>query len=72
MIQRPRSARQPQIRVLCGCAIAILLGFVALASYSVVDAWYATKDSAVQSSGNLTAALAHDIDRNITLYDLSL
>jgi PAS domain S-box-containing protein len=72
MISLLGSARQPRMRLLCSGAIAILLGFVALASYSVIDAWYATRDSAVQSSGNLTAALSHDIDRNITLYDLSL
>jgi PAS domain S-box-containing protein len=66
------SDRQPRMRLLCGGAIAILLGFVALASYSVVDAWYATRDNAVQASRNLTTALAHDIERNITLYNLSL
>jgi PAS domain S-box-containing protein len=72
MIQSLGSDRQPRLRLLCGGAIAILLAFVALASYSVIDAWYATRDNAVQASRNLTTALAHDIDRNITLFDLSL
>ncbi len=72
MIKRFGSERQPRMRLFCGGAIAILLGFTAIAGYSVVDAWNATWNNAVQTSDNLTAALAHDIDRNITLYDLSL
>ena len=62
----------PRLRLFCGAAIAILLGFVAIAGYTIVDAWRATWTNAVQSSENLTATLAHDIDRNITLYDLSM
>lgn len=62
----------PRMRLLCSGAIAILFGFVAIAGYTVFDAWRATWTNALQSSQNLTAALAHDIDRNITLYDLSL
>jgi PAS domain S-box-containing protein len=62
----------PKVRLLCGGAIAVLVGFVALASYTIVDAWRATWANAVQSSENLAATLAHDVDRNITLYDLSL
>lgn len=72
MIQRFGSDGQPRMRLLCGAAIAILLGFIAIAGYSLVDAWYAARQNAVQASENLTTALAHDIDRNITLYDLSL
>jgi PAS domain S-box-containing protein len=60
------------MRLLCGGGLAIILGFVAIAGYSLVDSWNATRKNAVQSSENLTTALAHDIDRNITLYDLSL
>ena len=51
------SDRQPRMRLLCGGAIAILLGFVALASYSVVDAWYATegeRGAGVQKSDDST------------------
>jgi PAS domain S-box-containing protein len=62
----------PRMRLLCAAAVAILLGFVAIATYTLIDAWRATRANAVESSANLTAALAHDIDRNITLYDLSL
>lgn len=62
----------PKLRLLWGGAIAVLLGFVAIAGYTIVDAWRVTWANAVQSSENLTAALAHDVDRNITLYDLSL
>ncbi len=72
MIKHLGSDRQPRMRLLYGGAIAILLGFVAIAGYSLIDARNATRQNAVQASENLTAALAHDIDRNITLYDLSL
>lgn len=60
------------MRRLCAGAAAILLGFVAIAAYTLGDAWQTTWNNARQSSENLSAALAHDIDRNITLYDLSL
>jgi PAS domain S-box-containing protein len=63
---------RPRMRLLCGGAIAIVLGFVTIAGYTIVDSWNATWKNAVQSSENLAAALAHDIDRNIALYDLSL
>jgi PAS domain S-box-containing protein len=72
MIKRFGSNRRPRMRLLYGGAIGILLGFLALAGYSLIDARNATRQNAVQASENLTAALAHDIDRNITLYDLSL
>lgn len=72
MIKRFGFDGPPRMRLLCSGAIAILLGFVAVAGYTVFDAWRATWTNALQSSQNLTAALAHDIDRNITLYDLSL
>lgn len=62
----------PRMRLLCSGAVAILFGFVAIAGYTVFDSWRATWTNALQSSQNLTATLAHDIDRNITLYDLSL
>ena len=61
-----------RIRLLCGGAAIILLGFIAIAGYTVFDTWRATQLAAVQSSQNLAGTLAHDIDRNITLYDLSL
>jgi PAS domain S-box-containing protein len=72
MTKRFGSDRQPRMRLLYGGAIAILLGFVAIAGYSLIDARNATRQNAVQAAENLTTALAHDIDRTITLYDLSL
>lgn len=72
MTKRFGSDRQPRMRLLYGGAIAIVLGFVAIAGYSLIDARNATRQNAVQTSENLTAALAHDVDRTITLYDLSL
>src|SRR6185437_3722681 len=72
MTKRFGSDRQPRMRLLYGGVVAIVLGFVAIAGYSLIDARNATRQNAVQTSENLTAALAHDIDRTITLYDLSL
>src|ERR1700744_5920010 len=60
------------IRLLCGGVAVILSGFIGIAAYSVIDSARTTWLTAVQSSQNLAGALAHDIDRNIALYDLSL
>ena len=49
--------------------VACVTGVV---SWSLLDARQGAFDRAVQNSQNLTAALAHDVERNLESYDLSL
>ena len=57
--------------ILIGAIIAIC-GIVGLTAWTIWDAYRVTKTHAVQNAQNVVSALAHDIERNIEIYDLSL
>lgn len=57
--------------ILIGAAAAIC-GVAALTAWMIWDARRVTETHAIQSSENVASALAHDIERNIEIYDLSL
>jgi PAS domain S-box-containing protein len=67
----PRSSRPISLIALAG-AIAAVFGVVVLAASTIWDAHRATKAHAIQTTQNLAAALDHNIERNIQIYDLAL
>ena len=52
--------------------MAIMLGVMALMIWTLSDERSRAWNRAVETSQNLDAALAHDIERNVEVYDLSL
>jgi PAS domain S-box-containing protein len=67
---RRSGTRQSSALIVGACLmIACVVGVV---GWSLWDARQAALDRAVQSAQNLTAALAHDVERNLESYDLSL
>ena len=67
----PRSSRPISLIALAG-AIAAVFGVVILAASTIWDAHRVTEEHAIQTMQNLAAALDHDIERNIQIYDLAL
>lgn len=53
-------------------AAAAIGGVLALTAWMIWDAHRVAETHAIQGSENIVSALAHDIERNIELYDLSL
>ncbi|HKT18066.1 MAG TPA: ATP-binding protein, partial [Stellaceae bacterium] len=72
MPARRAVASLPRTRLLFVAAMAILLGVMALTIWTLSDERGRAWERAVETSQNLDAALAHDIDRSIEVYDLSL
>ena len=66
---RTESRRFIALLTAAGAIIGCIFG---LAGWMLWDAHRAAEQYALQSSENLTAALAQDIERNIEIYDLSL
>jgi len=67
---RRSGAQQSRALIVGACLmVACVTGVV---GWSLLDARQGAYDRAVQNSQNLTAALAHDIERNLESYDLSL
>jgi PAS domain S-box-containing protein len=62
----------PQSRTLIVGACLIVACVAGVVGWSLWDARQAAFDRAIQNAQNLTAALAHDIERNLESYDLSL
>jgi PAS domain S-box-containing protein len=63
---------QATARVILIGALATICGIIALTTWTIWDARRVAETHAIQSSENLVSALAHDIARNIEIYDLSL
>jgi PAS domain S-box-containing protein len=63
---------QATARVILTGAAAAICGIIALTAWTIWDAHRTTEAHAIQSSENLVSALAHDVERNIEIYDLSL
>jgi PAS domain S-box-containing protein len=71
--KRPQSGPgTQQLRVLIAGACLAIISVMLLLGWTLWDSRRAALDHAIQNSQNLAATLAHDIDRNITSYDLSL
>lgn len=66
----PRSRRWDRL-ILIGTAV-VTIGMTALTAWTIEDAHRVRSEHAIQTSENLTAALGHDIQRNLEIYDLSL
>ncbi|MGH7032603.1 MAG: ATP-binding protein [Stellaceae bacterium] len=67
----PRSSWPVALIALLG-AIAAVLGVIVLTASTIWDAHRATEAHAIQTMQNLVAALDHDIERNVEIYDLAL
>jgi PAS domain S-box-containing protein len=52
--------------------IAAICGVTGLAAWTIWDAHRAAETHAIHNAENLVAALDHDIERNVEIYDLSL
>ncbi len=72
MTERRAALSLPRTKLLLLVAVAITLGGIALMVWTLSDERRAAWERAIDTSQNLGAALAHDIDRNIEIYDLSL
>ncbi len=72
MVERRAASSLPRTRLLFVVAMTIMLGGLSLMAWTLSDERQVTWERAVETSQNLGAALAHDIDRNIEIYDLSL
>ena len=72
MLAQRAVAPSPPTRLLFVAAMAILLGVMALMVWTLSDERSRAWERAIETSQNLDAALAHDIDRSIEVYDLSL
>lgn len=59
-------------RIIFAGVAAAICGVIALTAWMIWDARQVTETHAVQTSENLVSALAHDIERNIEIFDLSL
>jgi len=67
-------AQRPQAitRIAFAGAFAAICGVMALTAWTIIDARRVAEEHAIQTTQNLVAALDHDIERNIEIYDLSL
>jgi two-component system, sensor histidine kinase and response regulator len=72
MSERRAAFSLPRTRLLFVVALTIMVGGMALMAWTLSDERRVTWQHAIDISQNLGAALAHDIDRNIEIYDLSL
>jgi PAS domain S-box-containing protein len=70
-IPRP-AASLPRVRTLFLGAAAVMVAGVALTVWTILDERRVTWNHAIETAQNLSATLAHDIDRSIEIYDLSL
>jgi PAS domain S-box-containing protein len=71
--KRPQSGPgTQQLRVLIAGACLAVISVMVLLGWTLWDSRRAALNHAVQASQSLAAALAHDIERNLTSYDLSL
>ena len=68
----PPRAGARQVRALIAGACLLVMSILLLVGWSLRDSRRTALDHAVQTSRNLTSALAHDVERNLTSYDLSL
>ncbi len=62
----------PQLRTLFIGAAAVVIGGVVLMAWSIIDERRVTWDHAIETSQNIRSTFAHDIERTIETYDLSL
>jgi PAS domain S-box-containing protein len=70
-LHRP-AASLPRVRTLFIGAAAVMVAGVALMAWTILDERRVTWKHAIDTSQNLSATLAHDIERTIEIYDLSL
>lgn len=68
--QMPGASRQ--VRYLIAGAAIVVLGVIVLTGWMLLDSRKIARDAAIASAANLSSAFAHDIRRNIEIYDLSL
>ena len=76
-IASPSKRTQPRagtrrLRALIAGACLVVLSILLLVGWSLWESRQAALDHAVQTSRNLATTLAHDIERNLASYDLSL
>src|ERR1700756_1808400 len=70
---RPRAPRSLlHLRTLFIGAAAVMLGGVALMTWSIIDERRVIYNHAIENAQNIGTALANDIDRTVETYDLSL
>jgi PAS domain S-box-containing protein len=71
---RKRGAAQstPNVRLLFAAAASVVVAGVALMTWTIWDERRVTWEHAIETSQNLGQAFAHDIQRSIEIYDLSL
>ncbi len=72
MVANGAAQTLPRARTLLIGALAVIIGGVVLMVWTILDERRVTWDRAVDTSQNLVAAIAHDIQRNVEVYDLSL
>lgn len=72
MDKRGAAKSFPNVRLLFAAAASVVFAGVALMAWSIWDERRVTWDHAIETSQNLSLAFAHDIQRSMEIYDLSL
>lgn len=72
MDQRAAVQSTPNVRLLFAAAASVVLAGIALMSWTIWDERRVTWNHAIETSQNLGQAFAHDIQRSMEIYDLSL